>query len=199
MKKWLVVFLCGVFCSSIFASPSQNDVIVAVAAITDSCIVNCAGYVASHQYILPGCTLAKEERQALPSSLILSQSDLSHYLAVIPPPQENGNWFSQLVSSASGPLDKLARTYLTVHDWKEGEALLTGTVVPLFPVGLGLSDIFSSVLTAKPLEPIETLVDVWVRGSRLSMPVHVKGTFEITNTKEQGLSIKPKQLEATGV
>ena len=48
----LVSFCLGV---ALFAAPTRNDVIVATTAVTDSAIVNCAGFVATPQYmVFPG-------------------------------------------------------------------------------------------------------------------------------------------------
>jgi len=191
----LVSFCLGV---ALFAAPTRNDVIVATTAVTDSAIVNCAGFVATPQYMLPGCTLTVDKGGALPSKLSLQQSDMASYLGMIPEAKPDGNWFQKLLASASGPLDTVARTYLSVHDWKAGEAVLDGVLIPHFPSGMGLVDLIRIVASQAEMESIATDVDVWVRGRRVSVPVHVRGSFLVKNVKGEGLSIEPVNLVANG-
>ncbi|MFA6891110.1 MAG: hypothetical protein WCQ66_03395 [Sphaerochaetaceae bacterium] len=194
MKHCVPFILFFLAVSSLFGGPTRNDVIVATAAVTDSAIVNCAGFLATPQYVLPGCVLLVEQGETLPSKLVLTGSDIGSYLSCVPQRQEAQNWLQRFLSSAGGPLDEVARVYLTVHDWKEGEAVLDGTLTPRFPEGMGLAGLMRLVLVQEHMDPIETDVDVWVRGKRLSVPVHVKGSFLIRNVKGEGLTIEEDQL-----
>jgi hypothetical protein len=195
MKRLLFCWLLLLFIlSPASGSPTKNDVIVAMAAVTDSAIANSAAFLATPRYQFPGATLEIKEGETLPSRLVLQQSDIGMYLPVIPPEPVSGSWLERLLAQAAGPLDQVARMYLTVHDWKEGEAILDGTLVPRFPQGMGLSALMRMSLSKEDTPPIIVEADVWVQGRRVSVPVHVNGSFVVRNVKGEGLYIEPEGL-----
>jgi len=193
MRK-LVVFLICAFCTFPLSSKvTGNDRIVALAAVADATLAVSAGFVATPQYALPGCTLDVPDGSSLPDRLSFEGSDLGLYLAVLPQENPSPAWYEKYLAMAAGPLDALTRQVFSVHDWKEGEALLTGDIVPDFPSGMGLKDLYVTALRKSDMT-IELQVSVIVRGHRVSGPVSIEGTFAV-ESKDGYLSIEPVSVD----
>lgn len=172
----MLVFLVVVFPLSAL-EVSDNDYLVARAAVTDCALAVTAGYIADPQYFMPGCTLGQE---TIPRTLMVVQSDLSGYLPMIPAKIGNQTWYQRLASQTKGPLDDQCRTILSVHDWREGDILLSGTYRADWPKGSSVVTLVAQAL-ARHFDEVTVWVDLLLEGRRISRPIRVSGTARIAS------------------
>jgi hypothetical protein len=81
--------------------------------------------------------------------------------------------------------------YLTVHDWRKGKRYWTARLSPGSPRD-GVVRFDADVLSKEDTPTIIVEADVWVQGRRVSVPVHVNGSFVVRNVKGEGLYIEPE-------
>ncbi len=184
MQKLLMALL---FLACLFPLPARDvsgvDLAVSHAAIYDCALAVSAGYVATPRYYMPGCTLGEGP---LPTTLTFKESDLGSYLACIPAQKEQASWYQRLALQVQGPLDNQARTYFTVHDWKENDILITGNVRILWPLGASVKTVVAKALL-RQLDPINVELSLLLEGSRISFPVCVTGNAIVQN---EGINIQ---------
>lgn len=200
MKRTIVVMMILFLCLGAFAKPTANDVIVALAAITDSTIASVAGFLNNPPLELPGLNLLFHERQSLPYALTFTDSDLSTYLPVFEKTRGRADesFFASLMRAAKGPLNDIALQYLTVHAWEKGQAILNGAAITQFDEGATVASLMGSALMSGGMKPITVTVDVRVAGRRVSEPVSVKGVFVIQSDAQGYFEIKPIELTING-
>lgn len=181
------------------AEPTANDVTVAVAAITDASISAVAAFLNTPSLVLPGIEMHQEIGQSLPYALSFTHSDIASYIPLFQQTQPaKRTFFSSLLSSARGPLNELALQFLTVHAWQPGHASLTGSASTAWGTGVTLTSLMTKAVSGSPLDPIVVKADVEVTGTRVSMPVHVRGTFVIESNRDGFVEIKALSMNING-
>jgi hypothetical protein len=136
----------------------------------------------------------------LPSAVIFDHADLSSFLAYFPEASdtsENGNSLQLLLSRASDPLAPIIRKRLTVHDWKEGEAILDGTCAIKYQTGMTYGKMMSGVLTGT-YPKAALAMDMTVSGIRVTVQVHVEGVFILAGDADGNLDITPVEFSVNG-
>lgn len=181
------------------ASPTANDVTVAIAAITDSAISVVAAFLNSPPLELSGATLHFRTNESLPNLLTFQDSDIGTYLPIFLTTRQNTTLFAFLLSSVRGPLNDIAIQYLSVHAWEVGHASLKGAMVTTWGEGASLASLMTSVVTSGRIPPITIVADVTVAGRRVSTPVRVEGTFMLHSDDEGYFAVKPLALKINGV
>lgn len=177
MQRILTVLLAIVTASSLHGlEVSSHDALVGRVAVVDCALAVSAGFLANPQYFMPDCTLSDE---ALPRTLMVSRSDLSGYLPMVPAKRSNQTWFQQLETQAKGPLDDMIREILIVHAWKKGDLLVSGTYQASWPQGASVASLVAKALRGR-FDELAVSVDLHLEGKRITRDLFVTGVARIT-------------------
>ncbi len=195
----LLLIILFVLSSLGAAKPSERDILIAITAISDATIANVAAFLNTPTLTLSGSSFEKEPRASLPKALELKSADLGRYRKTfqdLAKPQSNV--LLSLLQSAKGPLNDLAFQFLDTHEWEEGQVTLSGRVSTNWGVGVTLTSLMSKAITGGTIDPIEAIVDVTAKGTRLTMPVAISGSFLLFTNQEGYFVIEPRQLTING-
>ncbi|HZJ88035.1 MAG TPA: hypothetical protein VFC80_02650 [Sphaerochaeta sp.] len=196
MKVPVAVLIVLCIGSLLFGVPTYADVTVAIAAVTDATICAVAAYLNTPTMHLPGLAIEHQHDISLPHTLLFEESDIGSYTPFFRPKQQN--FFSMLLDTARGPLNAVALQFLTVHEWEVGHAVLTGVATTEWGEGMTLPLLMGYAISGMQIDPIVVDVDVNVKGSRLSTPVHIVGSFMIVSSGESFIDIEPLSLRING-
>lgn len=190
-KRWLAIVVFGLS-ALLGAEPLERDRIVARAAVQDAVLASLAGYVANPRYGVSGATFSAEP---LPATLTFRATPLDALLPALPPAvPDDAPLFRRLQAASRGPLDDLARSHLEVHAWRDGDAVLDGTVGTRWPEGWTVALLVVRFATGS-FDPIRVDVDVRVRGKRLVSAVRLTGFALLT---PDGLSMDQVAVRELG-
>lgn len=200
MKKRLLPFLFGfVFCCSVEAAVSYQDVNVALSGTLDGVLSVVASAVAGPNVRLQGVGLEIGQGDD-PVKVTFTRSDLSTYSSSLSfYSLSERTWYETLFnkkSSSLTPFREKAISSLEASDYSKGELILDGSIVTLRDEDASVRAIRNGSNWSSLKIPI--WVSLIISGTRLEHVVLMEGVIEIRGGENGVITIYSEDLRMNG-
>ncbi len=184
MKRILLILLISLLCSSLFASSvSDKEVSNAFVAITDLGYIAASNFISLKRVDFDSIAIKISSKNSLPEAILLSNADLSTYMPYFLNEDSSDGYFASLIPS----INPIVKDRLLINDWKEGEAVVTGAAVVVFPDGMTFQSLITNA-TSGQFPNVGISFSFNVSGSLFSESLLIKGVI-IVSSDEYGVPI----------
>lgn len=165
--------------------PTTEEVSQALTVIMDCLSASLVTSCTDSQITLPNCTVSVSQTSHLPLRIAYFLADPYEYLEALTPASGSSGIFSSFLAFLNNTIEDplISAVYLVMSSrgYSSGDYLLSGSINFSYPEGATLEDVIDVWSSRENTgQSIEMSVDIGLYGNKMSNPLLVSGTFEMS-------------------
>ncbi len=169
----------------------NNSLMVILDCVSASLVTECTDTTIK----LPCSNVSMDPNAHLPKRIAYFLADPSEFVNALSPSDSNNGFFSSFLSvlntATENPMVSAVYVAMTTRDYRQGDFLLSGSIVFKYPEGATMEDILNIWSAREDLgKSINMSLDMKVYGKKLSEPISLSGDFDMSIDKSGTILVK---------